>query len=57
MGVEHGGVRTHEQSRPEGHVNILEVLRGVLYPEVYNNEFEKKKVSFMKANETICHKH
>ena len=43
-GGESGRVKTHFHTIVlRSHVFVLEVLRGVLYPEAHNNGFEKKK--------------
>jgi hypothetical protein len=43
MRVESGMVRTHVRAGKDEHVIGSEVLRGVLYPEVHDNGFEKKQ--------------
>ena len=43
LGVESGIVKTHVLATHIQHVLVLEVLHGVLYPEVHNNGLKKKK--------------
>jgi hypothetical protein len=43
MEVERGIVRTHVHSWSRRHVDILEVLYGVLYPEAHNTVMDSKK--------------
>jgi hypothetical protein len=50
MGEESEVVRTHGQEGLKGHVFVLEVLRGVLYPEAHVNRSKKKKKKKKKEN-------
>jgi len=47
LGVEFGIVISHVHVAQGQHVNIREVLHGVLYPEAHNNGKKKKKKKIM----------